>query len=131
MCWTLGFAMIVIHVLCAFHFFHDWSHSLAYEATAEETDEVVGLAWGGGVYFNYLFVLAWGADVAWWWLRPAEDARHGRIIVTLVQIYLGFIMFNAVVVFETGWLRWSGLGVCLLLWILWRSRTAHETRFIV
>jgi len=125
LCWTFGFAAIVIHVLCAFHFFHDWSHDLAYQATAQETAQVVGLDWGGGVYFNYLFVLVWGADVAWCWLRPAGVVPR-PIISVLVQVYLGFIMFNAVVIFETGWLRWSGLGACLVLWILWRSRTAHQ-----
>lgn len=37
--WTIGWAAFVIHVICAFAFFHHWSHTAAYEETARRTEE--------------------------------------------------------------------------------------------
>src|SRR5207244_1685286 len=59
--WTAGYVALVIHVFCAFQFFHHWSHAAAYAATARQTEQVVGLNWGGGLYVNYAFMAVWGA----------------------------------------------------------------------
>jgi len=66
--WTLGCGVFLVHVLCAFAFAYRWSLAYAYEQTAMQTEAVVGLRFGGGVYFNYAFTLLWIADVAWAWL---------------------------------------------------------------
>ena len=50
--WTAGLIAFLLHVGCAFHFYHGWSHRAAYEATARQTADTVGLAWGGGLYVN-------------------------------------------------------------------------------
>src|SRR5437763_16272962 len=68
--WTGGLLAVAAHVACAFHFYHHWSHAAAYDRTAEQTAEAVGLNWGGGLYVNYAFVLLWAADVCWWWRDP-------------------------------------------------------------
>src|SRR5262245_22322917 len=65
--WTAGWLLFLLHVACAFHYYHDWKHAVAYQATARQTAEVVGLDWGGGLYANYAFTLLWAADVCWWW----------------------------------------------------------------
>src|SRR4051812_41967809 len=65
--WTLGCGFYLAHVLCAFGFFHHWSHGAAYQATARQTRELVGWEWGGGLFVNYLFTAIWVADVLWWW----------------------------------------------------------------
>src|SRR5579862_2549129 len=65
--WTVGCLTYLLHVVCAFEYYHHWSHDEAYAFTAQQTATVVGLDWGGGLYLNYAFTLVWLADVVWWW----------------------------------------------------------------
>ncbi|MBM84159.1 MAG: hypothetical protein CMJ78_26695 [Planctomycetaceae bacterium] len=96
MLWTLGLGSYIVHVLCAFHFEHDWSHSDAYEHTVCVTLDKVGWNTGIGLYFNYLFTLLWLADVIIWWKRP--ELRTPKVFWVLHAIYF-FMIFNATVVF--------------------------------
>jgi hypothetical protein len=116
--WTTGYLAFLVHVACAFHFFHGWSHDAAYEATARQSAEVVGLSWGGGLYANYAFAAVWAVDVLWWWRGLACYEARPRVVAWVVQGFLGFIAFNATVVFGTGAIRWAGLAACLLLAII-------------
>src|SRR5687768_3073740 len=65
---TLGCAVFLTHVACAFHFYHAWSHSAAYADTARQTAELTGWDSGTGLYINYFFVLVWIADAASSWI---------------------------------------------------------------
>lgn len=97
--WTVGCLLYLVHVLCAFAFFHDWSHSLAYAHTAAQTAAVVGIRWGGGLYFNYVFTLFWLADAAAWWAGDVHTHyRRGWYFWTL-HVVFAFMVFNATVVF--------------------------------
>jgi len=118
--WTLGCLFYLAHVAAAFHFYHHWSHAAAYQHTARRTAEVMGLDWGGGLYWNYAFTLVWLGDVIWMWLR----LRRPRWAGAAVQGFLAFMVFNATVVFETGPIRWLGLAatVGLLSTLLIRRR---------
>ncbi len=109
--WTAGCGVYLLHVACAFEYYHHWSHAEAYAFTAEQTAAVVGLDWGGGLYVNYAFTLVWLADVCWWW----TDLSRPRWIGWAVQAFMGFIAFNATVVFATGFSRWFGIAACVLL----------------
>jgi hypothetical protein len=123
--WTFGYIIFLIHVALAFHFHHHWSHAEAWESTAKQTEAATGLAWGGGIYANYLFMLVWGVDVAWWWARPDSYRAQSTIVEWLIQGYLAFIVFNATVVFGSGATRWFALagflGLGYLLW--WKCNT--------
>jgi hypothetical protein len=121
--WTAGYVFFLAHIVCAFHYFHHWSHADAYDVTARRTAEVAGFAWGGGLYANYVFALLWGADIAWWWLSPASYARRPAAVNWAVQGFLGFIAFNATVVFGQGIIRWLGVAGCLFLALVyWHAR---------
>jgi hypothetical protein len=61
---TTGFAVYLLHVIFAFTYFYAWSHSVAERETARQTRELFGVEWGGGIYLNYLFTIAWGIDCA-------------------------------------------------------------------
>ncbi len=114
-CWTLGCLLCLAHVAAAFHFYHGWSHAAAYAHTARRTAEVLGLDWGGGLYWNYAFTAAWAGDVLWMWL-----GRRPRWFAVAVQVFLAFMAFNAAVVFEAGPVRWAGLvgaGALAVRWI--------------
>ncbi|HMF19219.1 MAG TPA: hypothetical protein VKE98_18560 [Gemmataceae bacterium] len=119
--WTIGCGIFLAHVICAFAFYHHWSHAAAYEETANRTAELVGISWGGGLYLNYAFTLLWIADVIFWW-RNLNRFRF-RAIQIAIQLFLAFIAFNATVVFGTGMIRWLGIGATLFLLVLiWRRK---------
>jgi len=135
--WTAGCGLFVLHVLAAFAFYHHWSHAAAWETTAAETDAMLGVRFGDGIYFSYVFLVLWVADVAMmWWMAtrkqpaklmaiegPASDGGNdaARAPFTamwlrgLVHAYLFFIAFNGAIVFESGPSRWGGIVACALL----------------
>ncbi|MCM3869102.1 MAG: hypothetical protein ND895_00215 [Pyrinomonadaceae bacterium] len=118
--WTVACVGLLAHVTCAFHVYHGWSHTSAYLDTARQTDEVVGLNWGGGLYINYALLICWVLDVAWWWLRGLDAYRRRPWpMVAVWHGFLIFIIFNSTVVFKTGFVRWAGLSVCLGLCVVW------------
>lgn len=125
--WTAGWLLMLFHFFAAFHFQHGWSHARAVAETARQTGEQIGWEFGGGVYFNYLFLAAWGWDVVRWWLG-VEQVLWYQPVRRLVLGYLMFIAFNGVVVFKAGWLRWLGLAITLLLGAIWgwRCRSRPE-----
>lgn len=130
--WSAGCVAFIFHVLCAFHFFHHWSHDAAYAETARQTAEVVGWNWGGGLYFNYLFGLVWVADTVWWWLEAGSYLARPKWIEWLIQGILAFIAFNSTVVFGHGAIRWCGLAATVLLAGVWlgtvRAASARPSR---
>ena len=113
--WTIGALMMVVHVIAAFHFNHQWSHSQAVAETARRTHELIGWRFGLGVYFNYVFVTIWLADTAWWWLKPRQYARRPWWLSSLLHVYLLFIVINACIVFESGITRWAALLATAML----------------
>lgn len=113
--WTLGCLLLWLHVACAFGFYHHWSHAEALASTAHRTRETIGLDWGGGIFFNYMLMLVWTADVLWWWTRPTSYAMRPRALALAVHGFLAFMILNAAVVFETGATRWVTLAVLAAL----------------
>ncbi len=119
--WTAGCGLYLLHVVCAFEYYHHWSHAEAYASTARQTAATVGLDWGGGLYANYAFTLVWLADAVWWWRGMESYHARPRWIEWAVQGFLGFIAFNATVVFASGFSRWLGVAGCVLLAAVWIS----------
>lgn len=113
--WTVGWFLYLVHVAAAFHFDHHWSHREAYLETARRTAELFGWRWGGGLYFNYAFTLAWSFDVFWQWLSPASHRRRPRWLSLCWHGFFLFMVVNATIVFETGPIRWLGLAGCTAL----------------
>ena len=116
---SVGCAAFLAHVACAFQFYHGWSHSTAYSDTARRTAELFGWRWGGGIYFNYLFVLLWTSDVAWGWAKPASYQNRRGWSIWIVRGFFGLMILNGAVVFARGALRGYGLILCLTLAVCW------------
>lgn len=112
-CWTLAWAAYLVHLAMAFHHVDHWSHAAAVARTQRRT------GFGEGVYVSHLFTLLWTADVAWWWLRPAGHARRPAWVGRGLHAFMAFIVFNATVVFEQGFIRWAGLALFAGLAGLW------------
>ena len=114
--WLCGGGLALCHMVCAFHFVHHWSHGLAIQATADQTEQLLGIRLGGGVYFNYLFVITWLLDSAWWSVFPLSYAQRPTWIQYAIGGYLLFITLNGTMVFAAGLSRWGTL-LLLLIWI--------------
>jgi hypothetical protein len=103
--WTLAWAAYVVHVGMAFHHVHSWSHA----AAVEHTRQVSGV--GEGIYVSHLFTLVWTADVLAWWLWPLGRATRPAWVGGALHGFMAFVVFNATVVFEDGWIRWAGAAM--------------------
>jgi len=128
--WTAAWLSLLAHIGFAFHFYHGWSHDEAYQQTACETFEVFGLYWGGGLYINYLLLAGWFVDLAAWWAAGLRSyVQRPWLLIFGWHGFMIFIIFNATVVFETGWVRWSGALLCAgtaLLLVLGVQRNANR-----
>jgi hypothetical protein len=113
--WTFGWLVFLAHVAAAFHFVHHWSHAEAAEATTRRALELTGSPAASGIYFNYVFLLVWTADVAWLLLAAQSHARRPRPIAWLVHGFMLFMVVNAVIVFGHGPTRGLGLAAALIL----------------
>ena len=123
--WTAGLLGLAVHVACAFHFLHHWSHAAAMKHTAQRTAEVTGWDWPGGLYINYAFLLFWGVDAVRVWRealgRTPVASRVWRLVVHGVFL---FMMFNATVVF--GPWHWTAASVVFVaLWWMTRGRSGE------
>jgi hypothetical protein len=118
--WTLASISLVAHVVCAFQFYHGWSHASAYLETARQTKAVVGLNWGGGLFINYILTIGWILDVGWWWWSGLQSYRQRPWqLLAAWHGFLIFIIFNATFVFKTATVRWVGLCICVSLCVAW------------
>ncbi len=127
-----GLAMMVVHILIAMGFRHEWSHASAVAATAVQTRDVYGVDWGGGVYVNYGFVVLWGLAVlgclgvgvvGCWGAAGAGGAAGGRggrnAVVRVVRWAFLIVIANAAVVFAGGWRRLLGVAIVSALVAAW------------
>jgi len=125
--WTIGCALFIAHVVCAFSYYHRLSHAAAFHETARRTAELTGLHWGWGLFLNYLFGAAWIADVLWWWIAPDHFARRPPVITIIWQAFAFFMVFNGTVVFGASPVRWFGLLTCASLAALWLKRPRFQS----
>ncbi len=125
--WTAGCLLAIGHVLAAFHFHFAWSHDAAFEETAKRTQESIGVSYGQGVYFNYLFLGMWALDVVLDWFPPRSSPRLHRWISGVCVAFLIFIAFNGTVIFKDGATRLIGIVVTLTWIICLAMRWLHNT----
>lgn len=116
--WTAACAAFLAHVISAFHYYHDWSHTAAYRETARRTAEIFGVNWGGGLFVNYAFTAAWIADAIWRW-KPESYRRRPRFLVAAWHGLFLVMVLSATVIFEAGLARWIGLLLSSAFVLLW------------
>lgn len=123
--WTVGCSLLLLHMAAAFQFSHGWSHRAAYEHTARQTADVVGISWGGGLYVNYAFAALWVADAARMW--RGSFVGDVRAWFWVVHGLFAFVMINATVVFGPAYWKWiapAAIAGLLLLW--WRAERVRR-----
>jgi len=111
--WTAGAMLALIHSAAAFVWFYGGSHETARLETMRQTAALTGLAFSGGIYFNYLFLIVWLGDAAWWWLAPRAYRSRPRAVSLVVRGFIFFIVVNGAVVFADGWARVVGVAAVL------------------
>jgi hypothetical protein len=116
-----GAILCVVHIVIAFGHHHHWSHSAAVEETARQTASVYGVAWGGGVYVNYVFVAAWIVDLWWWRTRPSDYFARRPVVAWALRAFFLIIIFNATVVFASPRMRMAGALLSLALVLIWAA----------
>jgi hypothetical protein len=120
--WTWAVVAFLVHLAMAFHYYHDWSHTHAFEHTREVS------GWGEGLYVSYTFTVLWMMDAVWWWAWPNSYAARGRALHWTLHAFLIFIAFNGTVVYETGAIRWAGLvgtgTLAAAAVVAWRNKLA-------
>jgi hypothetical protein len=115
-----GALLCAAHFAAVFHWHHGWSHADAVAATARQTGQVFGLAWGGGVWFNYLFLTLWVGDVVAWARHPASALRPPDRTTWFRRGFYFVIIVNAAVVFASWPMNLPGLVLCTALAWCWR-----------
>ena len=87
-----GLVVLCVHIVLAYWITHEGSHRAAVDHVAEETEQVISVRNGSGIYFNFLTVLVWAAYL--WIPKPSVYSR-------VAAIYLWLMFFSAAVVFAT------------------------------
>jgi hypothetical protein len=100
--WTLGVALSVVHVVVAFHFVYRWDHEAAVAATVQQSVDRFGVAWRGGIYVNYVFVILWLVDVCWWWTAPGSYQSRPLALERARFLVFLFMFVNGAIVFASG-----------------------------
>lgn len=117
--WTAGAAALLAHTALAFQVRHFWSHDHAAREIARRTEEVVGLAWNGGIFVNYAFDALWLAEVAWWWAAPAGFLGRSRAALVASRVVFVTMFVNGAIVFASGPIVPVGavaIGLVALAW---------------
>lgn len=110
--YSVGLITMLLHVAVAFHLGHGWSHADAFDRT-ERTS-----GFGPGLFVNYAFVLLWLVQVLWMWVAFDCYLNLRTWPNRLILGFMWFVLFNASVVYGTGFVRWLGL-VCLTVpWLV-------------
>ena len=79
--------------------------------------EVSGV--GEGIYVSYLFTWLWTGDMIWWWIGTESYAARSVWIGRVLHSFMLFIVFNGMVVYESGLIRWVGLAMFAGLAVAW------------
>ena len=113
-----GLVLAIVHTIRSFDLVHGWSHDDAVLKTAMQTRAVFGVAFGAGVYVNYLFFAVWLADLAGWRRAGGVHERPRPMTLALQAFYL-VIIVNAAIVFASGWRRLLGVVLVMVLLAAW------------
>ena len=107
--WSVGALLALFHSVAAFVVVYGGSHDTARFETTRQTAALTGVEFSGGIYVNYLFLIVWLGDAAWWWLAPRSYRGRPRVLELAIRGFIFFIIVNGAVIFADGWARIVGL----------------------
>ena len=129
-CSAAGFALGVAHALLALGMVYGWNNARAVELTALRAKTVYGIAWAGSLYVNYVFLMWWAADTAWWWQSPDTFLRRPAALDWLWRLMTFTMVVNGAVIFGSTAGRIAGVPLVIGLLAVWypRPRTRDAAR---
>ena len=79
--WTTACLIFLVHVACAFGFYHHWRHAEAMENVAYQTRQMLGWEFGAGIYYLHGRPRAIPKDylAGLGFERQRPDVHQGRI----------------------------------------------------
>jgi len=113
--WLSGFVFYLCHMGLAFHHYHDWSQSAAWEATARDTEELTGWRSGVGLLVNYAFAV-------WLAIELVFQFRNGKPVSLALEGFIFFMIVNGAILFGEGPVRWFGLVLSARILVSWIQR---------
>jgi hypothetical protein len=113
--WTAGCVGLWVHILCAFHFQHQWSYQAAVEHTNRRSHEFAGFSWDGAILLNFATAVLWTIEVAAWSFGRIDGTGRVRFVLWGWWAFLAFMVVNGAIVFERGPTRWVSLAVAVAL----------------
>ncbi len=120
---AIAWLVLVVHVGFAFHQHHHWSHAAAETHVADETEQTLGLRWGGGIYFNHAVLVLWGIMIWRRWQRSTRSEWNAAAVDRAIDIYVALMWFSATVVFgSTGFLILGIIGFGLVFLVMLHAR---------
>lgn len=123
---SVGLLALLAHSALAFHLRYGWSHAAAARDIARQTQEVTGLALGGGLLVNELFLVVWSLEVLWWWGAPERYRSRGRAFAWPVRAFFLLMFANGAVVFAHGPVRLAGAAALLAVGWAWYRGAGGE-----
>lgn len=117
-----GAILLAGHIVLAMAVRHGWSHASALEATAQQTNEMFGLNWAGGVYVNYVFAVVWIAELFVWRQWPEGYASRPDWIRWSLRGFYFVILVSAAVIFASDWRRLMGAALVAVVLASWITR---------
>lgn len=122
--WLVGAILSFCHSAGALATFHHGSQITAFRSTAQQTQDLIGIRIGEGLFVNYAFVMVWLIDAMICIVAPRRYHKLPQAYFYIVKCFLVFIAINGAIVFQGGWTRWIGI-LCVLIWIVvWKNRNA-------
>lgn len=97
--WRSGAVGLLIHIALSYGWVHAWDHQKALAATAAQSQAVMGIAAGWGVYVNLVFATLWLLDA---YVVKLHHRVRRAMRVTFMLFSL-LMMFSATVIFGS-WL---------------------------
>lgn len=113
--WAVGFDLYLLHIILAYGVFYQWSNQVAWDETARQTAEVVGVETGVGLIANFAFAVVLLIDsVQQWRGKPCCRAFVDGLVL--------FMIVNGAIVFGHGPVRWFGCLLLALIVIGWVTK---------
>jgi hypothetical protein len=110
------------HSALAFQLRYGWSQEAALLDTVRQTQAVTGLAFAGGLFINYAFLLLWLIETAWWCCCPARYRERARALDRSLRAFFMFMFVNGAIVFVHGPMRLVGGALVLAVAWAWYRR---------
>ncbi len=125
--WAIGAVVLFAHILWTLLAVHHGRLHEAFEHTADQTERVIGVRIGAGLYVNFAMLLIWAGDAIAWVTVPSWNQIRQKLVISLHAVF-AFLFFNATVVFGTTPARWLGIVAIAIIVGAWLTKPSQAPK---